>query len=182
MDVLELDGQRYTRRGKKWADEDGMVACYIIQDKLNRLFNETLDYNAMPFDELLKTGDQYKETHSLGLAVRCYRVAFEKADMYGIKLILPRLTSCFRQMGRPQDAIEVLTEAAGRFGSCVMSVPLYTSAAAAYCDMGQYRLARKACNRAFVLSKVLSKDGRIDGELKAVFGRIRKEAPEVMDD
>lgn len=55
-------------------------------------------------------------------------------------------------MGRPQDAIAILTKAAQSFGRGAMSALLYTSGAAVYCDLGQYRMTRKTCDLALALN------------------------------
>ena len=176
MDYLEIDGIRYSRYGKKWADPNGMIVSEIMQDKLNRKFGETLNYEQMTPDDLIKTGDQYKASQSLGLALKCYTKAFEKATLYDIGGILPRLTSLYRQMGKPQNAIDILTEASKKYGKNVISAPLLISGAAAYCDLKNYGLAKKCCDRAFALC-----GGKASGELQAVYGRIRKEAPEEVE-
>ena len=48
---------------------------------------------------------------------------------------------------------------------------LLTSAAAAYCDLGDYDRAKKCCDRAFA-----QLNGKRNGELSAVYGRIKKES------
>lgn len=171
MDVIEYNGIRYTRNSKKWT-ENGMIVSEIMQDKLNRLFDEQLDYEQMDAEELIRVGDQYKASNSMGRAVKCYKAAFEKADLRQVESILPRLTSAYRIMNKPQAAIDLLTEASAKYGQKVISVALLTSAAAAYCDMGQYALARKACDRAYKQA-----GGRATDELAKVYKRIRKESP-----
>lgn len=171
MDVIEYSGTRYTRTGRNWT-ENGMIVSEIMQDTLNRLFDEQLDYEQMDADELIRVGDQYKASNSMGLAVKCYKAAFEKANLRQVESILPRLTSAYRIMNRPQDAIDLLTEASKKYGRSVISGALLTSAAAAYCDMGQYDLAKQACDRAYAQA-----GGSATGELSAVYGRIRRESP-----
>ena len=51
-----------------------------------------------------------------------------------------------------------------------MSAPLYTSVAAAYCDIHDYLSAKKYADKAFAIG-----GGKAAGELSSVYGRIRKE-------
>lgn len=171
MDVIEYNGIRYTRNSKMWT-ENGMIVSEIMQDKLNHLWAEQSDLGQMTVEKLIGQGDQYKASNSMGLAVKCYKAAFEKANLRQVESILPRLTSAYRIMSRPQDAIDLLTEASKKYGRSVISGALLTSAAAAYCDMGQYDLAKQACDRAYAQA-----GGSATGELSAVYGRIRRESP-----
>ena len=171
MDEITYEGKKYWRSSAKWADKDGIIVHERLQEKLNALFLQTLDVSQMTMKELLQYGDKYKNSGSPGAAIRFYEVASLQANKSELAYILPRLTSCYRMQGSPQKAIEILTYASNKFGKEMISHALLVSAAAAYCDLNQYELARKACDRAY---KMLN--GKATGELQAVYGRIRKES------
>ena len=95
----------------------------------------------------------------------------EYATLSELAYILPRLTSCYRMQGSPQKAIDILSFASRKHGKQMITAALLISAAAAYCDLEEYVLAKKACDRANAMSS-----GKSDGELKAVYGRIKKES------
>ena len=172
LDAVEYNGSIYKRVGGKWVDKNYMVVPDILQHNLNTQYSRQLDYDNMSVERLIQLGADFKETQSLALAERCFRKAAEKATVSQIGRILPSLTSIYRQIGKPQSAIDLLTYASKKHGGSVISAALMTSAAAAYCDLKQYKLAKKACDRAFAIG-----GGKASGELTAVYGRIRKEAP-----
>ena len=83
----------------------------------------------------------------------------------------PIITSCYRAKGQPQQAIDFWMQNKKLFASC-LSVPLLTSLAAAYCDVGNYELAKKCANRAYAIQ-----GGSLNysTELSLVYRRIKKE-------
>lgn len=168
MDKLELDGIQYVRYNNKWADASGMIVSAIMQDRPNRLYIQSLDLSAMRIKEVISTGDRFKRSNSIGLAIKCYDHVMTCAGKNDVIYILPRLTSCYRAQGMPQRVIDTLTFAKERFGADVITAVLLTSAAAAYCDMGDYDKAKKCCDRAYAMS-----NGKASGELSMVYKRIR---------
>ena len=65
-----------------------------------------------------------------------------------VNSMLPILTSMYRLTGQPGCAINVAEKYVG-CGSAYETVPLHTSVAAAYCDLGDYTHARKFADRAY---------------------------------
>ena len=172
------DGKEYWRNGgrtgAKWADRNGLVVPIGIQNTLNVAYAASLRSDEMDFETLLKTADEFKNSGSYGCAIRFYEYAVKKADASGLKGILPRLTSCYRAQGQPQKAIDILSYAKEKYGQKMITSALLVSAGAAYCDLKDYKRAKKCCNRAYAM---LGKQAT--GEWKAVYGRIRKESGEV---
>ena len=87
------------------------------------------------------------------------------------KVVFPIITSCYRALNQPQKAIDFWMENKKIFSTC-LSVPLLTSLAAAYCDVGDYVLAKKCADRAYAIQ-----GGSLNyqSELSLVYGRIKKE-------
>lgn len=80
--------------------------------------------------------------------------------------VLPIYTSVLREMGQPKKAIEAYDKYYKLMGKD--NVVLITSVAAAYCDIDDYDMALKLCNKASALQ-----DGKpISGELSSVYQRI----------
>lgn len=166
---LLYKGKIYKRRKGKWIDEENIIVSMALQNDLNREFAENLVPEELSRDDCVMYGDSFKNTNSLGLAIKFYEEAFEKADKKSMAYILPRITSCYRKCGEPQKAIDVLTYASSTFGSRMVTPALLISAAAAYCDLEDYVRAKKCCDRAYG-----ALGGRYNEELSLVYKRIEK--------
>lgn len=168
---LIFEGKRYIRRDEQWTDSSYIIVSETMQRKLNDAYARTIDLSELCYDELVSEADSFKESSSYLLAISYYEAAIRKATANDIKYILPRVTSCYRRSKQPQKAIKVFSEVKNQYGAGFFSPALLTSAAAAFCDMGEYEKAKKCCDRAFAMS-----GGRASGELHAVYSRIRKES------
>lgn len=173
MEKLEYNGKIYKRQGQKWSDMDGCIVHEILQRELNAKYIETIDLNSLTIQEVIEQGDKFKNSSSLGYALRFYEYAANQADENELAYILPRMTSCYRKQGHPQKAIDILSFAKNKYGAKMISPVLLTSAAAAYCDLEEYGNAKKCCDRAYA-----SMGGKSSGELAAVYARIKKESGE----
>lgn len=169
MDTLVFEGQTYTRRSEKWVDSRSMVAPEGLQKDLNREFAKQLNPALLSLEECVAHGDRFKNSSSTGLALKFYEEATKKADRSTMAYILPRMTSCYRQNGMPQKAIDILTYASNTFGKDMVTPVLLTSVAGAYCDIGDYVRAKKCCDRAYA-----QLNGKRSEELSLVYKRIQK--------
>lgn len=126
----------------------------------------------MSADELTAEGDKMRDSASYSAAVKYYEMACD-ADftLSRLSYILPRISSCYRMARRPELAIKLFADASRRLGREIMTHELLTTAAAAYCDLGEYDNARKCCNRAYA-----KLDGRATDELSTVYRRIDRES------
>ena len=172
---LEYEGEQYTRRSGKWVDSRCTVVCENLQKELNKLFAETLDLKMLTVEKCIAEGDMFKASSSIGVALKYYEEAISRADRRTLIYILPRITSCYRKNGLAQKVIDVLVYASNKYGRDVVTPVLLTSAAAAYCDLRDYKRALKCCNRAYA-----QLNGRISGELSLVYKRIRSECPTIL--
>ncbi len=169
MDVLVFEGKTYTRRNEKWVDSRSMVAPEGLQKDLNREFAKQIDPTALSLEECVVHGDRFKNSSSTGLALKFYEEAAQKADRNTMAYILPRMTSCYRQNGMPQKAIDILTYASNTFGKDMVTPVLLTSVAGAYCDISDYVRAKKCCDKAYA-----QLNGKRSEELSLVYKRIQK--------
>ena len=166
MDIIIYNGETYKRRKDKWADSSGLIAHDGLQDDLNKAYAQQLDPNTLPLDDCIAQGDSFKKSSSYSLALKFYEAAVEKADFKTMSYILPRMTSCYRKIGQPQKSIDILTYASKTFGKEMITSALLTSAAAAYCDLGDSLHATLCYNKAY------AKGGNSD-ELSLVYKRIQ---------
>ena len=169
MDTLIYKGQTYRRNAEKWFDSRNMIVHEGLQRELNIEYARNLDPADLSLRDCILHGDKFKNSGSNALALRFYEEAIEKADYSAMAYILPRITSCYRKSGQPQKAIDILAYASDTFGSNMVTPALLTSAAAAYCDLGDYTRAQKCCNRAYAAG-----NGKHSDELSLVYKRIQK--------
>lgn len=167
MDSLVFEGNTYTRSHGKWVDSQHIIVHEGLQNDLNKAYAKQLDVNTLSLDACLTYGDSFKDSGSAFLALKFYEQAALLADQATMAYILPRMTSCYRKIGQAQKAIDLLAIAARKFGQQMVTPPLLTSVAAAYCDLGDYLRAKKCCDRAYASS------GKNSAELFLVYKRIR---------
>ena len=170
LDVIEYKGKKYKRYSSKWSDEKNFVVHETLQRELNYEYVKTLNLASMSAQELISQGDKFKESATYQLAVRYYEEASVKCEIKDMAYILPRITSCYRKSNQASKAIEMFSYAKQKFGTAILTAPLLTSAAAAYCDLGEYDNAKKCCDRAYAMSGATA-----DDELRLVYKRIDKE-------
>ena len=168
MDKLILEGKTYIRQSGKWVDSRNMVVHEGLQRDLNKEFVKQIQLDSLSIEECLAQGDAFKNSGSSALALKFYEKAADKADRQTMSYILPRMTSCYRQTGQAQKAIDILTKATHQFGRGMVTPALLTSVAAAYCDLEDYARAKKCCDRAY------ASGGKGSAELSLVYDRIHK--------
>ena len=146
------------------AESKKVLSSYYAQTDYQSLEEAEL----LEYLKLLKLSEFYEpclEAINFGL------VKFEcSQDFY--KTVFPIITSCYRALKKPQKAIDFWMENKSIFTSC-LSVPLLTSLAAAYCDIGNYVLAKKCADRAYAIQ---GGSKNYQTELSLVYGRIKKES------
>ena len=167
METVIYQGIQYRRLDKHWVDERYLAVSEELQDILNKAYLETLNLDLLDSRELIQRGDQCKATGSVFLAIQLYEKAIQRGTTADARGVLPRLTSCYRKQGFPKKAIDCAVELRHRFGPDILSPVTLTSLAAAYCDLGEWALARKCADRAY------ASGAKGAGELRAVYERIR---------
>ena len=161
----------YTKRNGKWVDTRNFLVNDALQIELNHIYACSIDISSLSPKECISQGDEFKHNGSFNAALRFYEAAIKVADFQSMEYILPRMTSCYRKVGSPEKAIEVLSYAKSKYDKEIISPALLTSAAAAYCDMHDYENALKCCHRAYALS-----NGFPSADLLLVYKRIDKES------
>lgn len=174
--TIEIDGEIYRKINGRWVDPMFLVPPRdILKQIIRKLYNfdslanysteelrEQLLYckNEGILAEAIAFADELQSRYEAG--------TYGKADVSGLRWILPVRTSLYRMMRNSEGAIKIYNDAQVRFGDDVLSGAVYTSVAAAYCDVGDYDTALKVCKKAWAL-------GEKSLELNAVYERIKKQ-------
>lgn len=164
-----LDGEKYYFSGKRWTDSNGLAVPSSMLGRLNLfLINDDAIFSASD-SELLQYAANVKEGENYSLAIRAMEILLDRANADVVKSVLPRLTSCYRKVGRIEDAIGLAEGYIANRAVNVATDALFTSLGAAYCDIGEYDKARDCANRAYAMSA-----GNASVELSNLYGRIDK--------
>lgn len=169
MEEYYLDGEKYYCKNGKWLDACYRAVPLAIVSKLNQLMLKSTDFESKTLEELLKIIDSARESENIQLAAQALEAAIRKASVGEIRNLLPRLTSNYRKLGRPQTAIDISKSYTEEYKKKVWSPALFTSVAAAYCDLENYDTARKFANLARSIS-----GAEASIELISVYKRIKE--------
>lgn len=172
--IVEIDGKNYYYDGKYFFDEFFIVLQGAELKEVAGKYFSSIDWQTLNVDELL---DFIKKMKNNGLCYQAKKTIYSamfkfKDDANFLYAVLPLYTSCCREMNLPQEAVDV---AEGFLPICGGSVALYTSLAAAYCDLKNYEKAKKYARIAY------AKQGGSKGyknELSLLFLRLQKETGE----
>lgn len=164
----------YFDKGKTYHFDGGLYETEtMISKKVLKFYYKHIDYKKLEEAELLEFLKQLKLSEFYEDCLKVIEYGLEKftASFDFYKTVFPIITSCYRAIGQPQKAIDFWMENKRIFTSC-LSVPLLTSLAAAYCDIGNYELAKKCANRAYAMQ---GGGKNYQTELSLVYERIKKE-------
>ncbi len=169
MESYEYEGEKYYFKKGKWIKSDYTVAPISVVGSLNKLLMEQDDFEAKNVDEIIKILDGAKEPGNTGFALKMAEKAMEKATISEAKVLLPRITSLHRIKNRPEQALELGEHYLSVYERKIWSPALFTSLAAAYCDINELEKARKYANRARAIS---GKNSSV--ELMSLYERLKK--------
>ena len=168
MEAYTLNGEKYYYKNGKWLTSSYMTVPSALTSQLNKLLVKDVDISGKSVNELIDIIDGAKNGNNIQLALKAAECALKKAKTPEIRKLLPRTTSIYRHIGQSQKAIEVAEQYTRKYGKDVYTSALYTSIAAAYCDLEQLDMARKYANMALAFS-----GGNGSGELKSVYSRLK---------
>lgn len=167
MESYELDGQTYYFKNGKWLTSNYMTVPTSLLGRLNKMVLDNKTEKTV--QELISLLDGAKLGYNIPLALNVSNDALKKATPKELKFLLPRVTSVYRKNNQAEKAIRVAQEYLNQYGTSVQSSVLFTSIAAAYCDLGEIEAARKTANKAMALD-----NGNCSAELISVFARIKR--------
>ena len=166
----------------KQITNNGVTYLYNKSKLYDEAFLEIPKYEALPILEQYYSSIDYTKFNEIELRIFigeikdaelhhfCIKVCEYALNKYSdlnnfIASILAIITSSYRAIGKPQDAIDFWQKYQTNLIVCE-NESLYTSLAAAYCDLGKYETARKTANKAYAI-------GGNSPELSLVYERIK---------
>ena len=171
MQEIELDGEIYYENKGKYYNSSFLEVESETKNLLVRMVLWSVDYKSMGQNELVKFIYKIKETEEFNLCIDICLFGLGKFgnDEFFVAKILPIVTSTYRNLNKPENAINIAKEQRKKF-KCE-SVALYTSIAAAYCDIGEFETALKFANAGYALQ---GGGMGYKNELSLVYKRIEK--------
>lgn len=173
MEKIIYDNEEFYFNDGRVYDSSFCEAPRIIAQKVLKFYYSTKNYETLSEKALLEHVKNLKISELYNECLKVIDFGLDKfynsVDFY--KIVFPIITSCYRALGQPQKAIDFWMANKSIFTSCI-SVPLLTSLAAAYCDVQNYKMAKKCADRAYALQ-----GGGLNQktELSLVYMRIKRE-------
>ncbi len=162
------DYEEYYFNGRRWTDSRSLIPPTAILSKLNAELAKQIDFSQMMTDDAIELCSSMKTEDMALVAIKGFEYLLDHTPPKYHRSIYPRLASAYRLTGQPQKAIAMAEKHASGIRS-YGSAALYTSLAAAYCDVERYDIARKYANRARAIS-----GGNSSQELISVYCRLKK--------
>lgn len=169
----------YYEKGKLY-DNSFLEVPQNVSTQILSNYYEKIDYTKLNENELLTFIKEVKEAEQYARCLNLISFGAEKFSNSSnyLKTVFPIATSCWRLSGNPQKAIDFWMSKKDKF-QYLLSVPLLTSLAAAYCDIEDYQKALYCINKAYNMQG----GGKgYKNETSLVYLRIRKNAPELFED
>ena len=179
MEIIQIvcDDNIYYFSGNNFFDEFFIA---LEGDELRKVAHEyfnSIPYQTLNSQEFLAFVKQVKNCGLIYKAKKVieFAIVHKGNDVQLLHSLLPIYTSCCRILNQPETAIEC---AEHLLPICGGSCATYTSLAAAYCDIQDYKNAKKYAGIAY------AKQGGGKGyqtEISLVFKRLKKETGETPD-
>ena len=171
MEKFEYKGNVYYFSNGKFFDEYFIELSQADKNEVSKFYYSQTDIKTLSENKVCELIKSMKDSGSYFDAINTINFAIEKFDNTTlIKNILPVLTSCYRSIGKPLEAIAVAKKYVA-ICPCGSSA-LFTSVAAAFCDVSDYEKAKKFANRAYAMSG----PNNSSPELMSVYSRIKAES------
>ena len=173
MEKFEVDGEIFIYHNGKYFDEHFCALSHDMLIKVMKLRLEQSDYKNFNENELLELIKNCKDNEIFGFAKSISEFGMKKYidNNDFVKSVLPIFTSCCRKLNMPNDAIE---KSKPYIKPSTYSTALNTSLAAAYCDVGDYLMAKKYADMAYAKLANLPYD--MKREISNVYARIKAES------
>ena len=172
MQEIIFNGEKYFFNNGRLYDESFLEVPTAVSETILAQYFNNIDYTQMEEKEFVEHLKNLKRANANNKCLKVIEYGLGKfsasTDYY--KTVFPIITSCYRNIGKPEKAIAFWMENKEIFKNC-LSVPLLTSLAAAYCDVGQYEIALKCAQKAYAMQ---GGSKNYATELSNVFHRINK--------
>ena len=177
MKKLIYDGTTYYYQDGKLYDKSFLEIPKAASLPILSNYYAQVDYSEFSEQELINYIKAIKNSELYTLCINVISFGANKFSdsLNYLNIVFPIVTSCYRLSENPQKAIDFWISKKDKYRS-ILSNPLLTSLAAAYCDVKNYRMALYCAKKAYEMQ-----GGKIGykNELSLVYERIRKEAPEL---
>ena len=177
---IEYNDETYYYVNNQFLDSNFLVVDTNTSQKLANEYFRKVDYRSLAGLDLLDFITELKTTGAYLLVIEVGEYGMHKfgADSEFASIVLPMMTSSYRQLKLPKKAIDYAEVYLQKFPYILRSSgALCTSLAAAYCDIKNYHNAKRYAD----LSRAINKNkGVFSSELNAVYARLEKEAGEIL--
>ena len=167
MVEFEFEGTIYVLNNRGEWMRNNEVVYQGLQRRIRRAFDEAhplsddyVEGMMQRADELINAGD-YSDARTMYEHI----LTNQNTTIRYINYILPRLSSCYRNLNMPNESIALYERY--RSDNRYLSSPFLTSVGAAYMDLGKTDEARRAADHAYALNH-----GQASRELRSLYGRI----------
>lgn len=169
--IYEFDGKKYQWDWVRWTDSKNMTLLPVVIKELNlklkeSIANKEIDLSNLENKELTTLASNFKDADAPGISLYIIEnliLTKDPKDSFALSV----LCSLLRKLGKPKEALEKTKNNSGQ------STALFTSRAAAMCDLGLWKEAHDEVGRA--LGK--EKDPQKKIEAFNVVKRIKEAAP-----
>lgn len=164
---FKYKGEKYYYMDGNIVDSSFITPSDSLVTEITNLLYKLFDYKLYPTAVVLQYIKETKKHNSYNLAITAieYLLNERNDSVYYVRIVLPILTSIYRECGKSQTAIEQ-GEKFLSLSYKYKSAALLTSLAAAYCDIKNYIKAKQLANEAWAISG-------FSPELSSVFQRIK---------
>lgn len=173
MEKLFFNDEKFYLKNGRLYDQSFIEVPKQTAQQVFADYYEKIDYTPMDETQLLQYAKNTKTSECYHRCLEALQFGLQKfceSEDFCIT-VFPMITSCYRALGQAQKAIDFWMENKMQYAYC-FSVPLLTSLAAAYCDVGNYQGAKACADRAYALQ---GGSKFYQTELSLVYGRIKKE-------
>ncbi len=158
---VDMDGRTYVWTGRDWYDKTTNIKP--PRPVLHKL-ESWLAAQPLGLDEKLDLAKRARADRNLLLAEQILRVLFHDHPHH--RGVVVQLSSVLRERGLPEEALTITAPFVNS-----SYAPIFTTRAAALCDLGRWEDAKREVARALALGK--------EEEAFAVVSRIKKARPDL---
>lgn len=151
MEKMKYNDKVYKKINGCWYDNTNMKVPRVLQKELDSKEFENMNVEDKSVYEIVQLANDYKDGKNYYRAKTMYEKIFDKLKIDEIRSLAARLTSCYRGIGEPENAIDFFHMIYEKYDSKILSAPLCTSLAAAYMDLDDEMNANKMIQEAKAL-------------------------------
>ncbi len=173
MKIIDFENRTYYLSNGQIYDDSFLEIPKCVSISILQHYYMQIDYHILEEDALLDLIIEIKAAELFNYCLNAVEFGLSKPSSCNFKkTVFPIVLSCYRLMGKPQEAIDYWKKNKNGIRDYV-TAPLLTSLAAAHCDVKDYALAKKYANTAYALQ---GGKQTYENELSLLYQRIDKES------